>query len=70
MKNQFHPKYQQNYFWITALKFFVASWGLPGDLVSNTINKEAYKKPQTFFKKLKQSCLTLKFFNSFTHLLE
>ena len=26
------------------LKFFVASWGLPGDLVSNIINKEGYWK--------------------------
>ena len=34
---------------ISALKFFVASWkliGLSGDLVSNIINKEAYRKPQ------------------------
>ena len=29
-ENQFHPKYQQKHFWISALKFFVASWGLPG----------------------------------------
>ena len=29
MKNQFHPKYQQKYFWISTLKFFVAFWGLP-----------------------------------------
>ena len=28
---------------ISALKFFVASWGFPGDLVSNIINKEAYR---------------------------
>ena len=50
MKNQFHPKYQEKYFWISsALKFFVASWkifGLSGDLVSNIINKEAYRKPK------------------------
>ena len=49
MKNQFHPKYQQKYFWNSALKFFVASWelfGLPGDLVSNIINKEGYWKPK------------------------
>ena len=53
MKNQFHPKYQRKYFWISALKVFVASWGLPGsffglpgDLVSNIINKEAYRKPK------------------------
>ena len=45
MKNQFHPKYQRKYFWNSALNFFVASWGLPGDLVSNIINKEAYRKP-------------------------
>ena len=32
--------------WISALKFLVASWGLPGDLVSNIINKEAYRKPK------------------------
>ena len=36
---------------ISALKFFVASWGLPGiflglpgDLVSNIMNKEVYRK--------------------------
>ena len=46
MKNQFHPKYQRKYFWISALKFFVASWGLPGDLVSNMIDKEAYRTPK------------------------
>ena len=40
MKNQFHPKYQQKYYWNSALKFFVASWGLPGDLLSNIVNKE------------------------------
>ena len=33
MKNQFHPKYQQKYFWNSALKFFVASWGLPGSFL-------------------------------------
>ena len=46
MKNQFHAKYQRKYFWNSALKFFVASWGLPGDLVSNIINKEGYWKPK------------------------
>ena len=53
MKNQFHPKYQRKYFWNSALEFFVASWGLPGgffglpwDLASNIINKEAYRKSQ------------------------
>ena len=28
----------------------MASWGLPGDLVSNIINKEAYRKPQGSYK--------------------
>ena len=46
MKNQFHPKYQQKYFWNSALKYFVASWGLPGDLVNNITNKEGYWKPK------------------------
>ena len=46
MKDQFHPKYQRKYFWNSALKFFVASRGLPGDLVSNIINKEGYWKPK------------------------
>jgi hypothetical protein len=36
---------------ISALEFFGASWGLPGDLVSNNIiNKEAYRKPQGSYK--------------------
>ena len=33
MKNQFHPKYQRKYFWSSALKFFVAFWGLPGSFL-------------------------------------
>jgi hypothetical protein len=43
---------------ISALKSCVAFWelpesflGLPGDLVSNTINKEAYRKPPGCYKK-------------------
>ena len=42
---------------ISALKFFEASWGLPGsflglprDFVSNIINKEANRKPQGSYK--------------------
>ena len=42
---------------ISDLKFFVAFlglpgcfFGLPGDLVSNIINKEAYRKPQGSFE--------------------
>ena len=30
---------------ISSLNIFVASLGVPGDLVSNTINKESYRKP-------------------------
>ena len=33
MKNQCHPKYQRNYFWISDLNFFVASWGLSGSFL-------------------------------------
>ena len=44
-------KKQRNYFWISALNLFVASWRLPGDLVCNIINKEGYWKP----KKLPES---------------
>ena len=54
MRNQFHPKYQRKYFWISALNFFVAFWklfGLPRDLVSKIINKEAYRKPPGSYKK-------------------
>ena len=40
---------------ISALKFFVASWGLPGDLVSNIIDKEAYRTPQKDSRKPKGS---------------
>ena len=40
----------ENIIRISAMKFFVASWGLPGDLVSNIINKEAYRKPQGYYK--------------------
>ena len=43
----------ENIVGISALQFFEASWGLlgrflglPGDLVSNIINKEAYRKLQ------------------------
>ena len=48
MKNQFHPKYQRKYFCPEIFcSFLGASWklfGLPGDLVSNIINKEGYRK--------------------------
>ena len=38
---------------ISALEFFVASWGLPGDWVSNTINKEATGSPKIFQEAIK-----------------
>ena len=50
-------KNNKNIVRISALKFFVASWGfpgsffgLPGDLVSNDIYKETYKKSQKAFR--------------------
>ena len=53
MKISIFQKSKANFLTISALKNFVASWGLPGsffglsgDLVSNIINKEAYRKPQ------------------------
>ena len=51
MKNQFIPKYQRNYFWISTLKIFVASWGLPWDLISDIMNKEAYRNPKKASRK-------------------
>ena len=53
MKTSIFQNSNENIERISALKFFVASWGLPGsflglpgDLVSNMINKKAYRKPQ------------------------
>ena len=47
MKNQFHPKYvPTKKFLEFCPEIFLASWGLPGDLVSNIINKEGYWKPK------------------------
>ena len=59
------PKNQQNYFWISALKFFCSFLGafwklfrLPADIVSDIIHKESYRKspkasrkPQGSYKK-------------------
>ena len=42
MKTLIFQNSKKNIVWISALKFFVASWGLPGDLASNIINK-SYK---------------------------
>ena len=51
--HRFDQNRNENFVTIFALKFFVASWGLPGsfwglpgDLVSNIRNKEAYRKLQ------------------------
>ena len=49
MKTSIFQNSNENIVRISALKFFVASWELfgdPGDLVSNMINKEAYRKPK------------------------
>ena len=51
MKTSIFQNSNENIVRISALKFFVASWGLPGDLVSNIINKEAYRKPQKASRK-------------------
>ena len=56
--HRFNQNSNENIVRISALKFFVASWGLPGsflglpgDLVSNIINKEAYRKPKKASRK-------------------
>ena len=51
MKTSILQNSNENIVRISALKFFVASWGLPGNLVSNIINKEAYRKPQKASRK-------------------
>ena len=58
MKTLIFQNSNENIVRISALKVFVASWGLPGsflglpgDLVSNIINKEAYRKPHEASKK-------------------
>jgi hypothetical protein len=56
--HRFDQNSNENIVRISALKFFVAFWGipgrflgLPGDLVSNIINKEAYRKSQKASRK-------------------
>ena len=58
MKTLIFQNSNENIVRISALKFFVASWGLPGsflglsgDLVGKIINKEAYRKPQKASRK-------------------
>ena len=54
----FGPKSNENIVMISSLKYLVAPWkffGLSGDLVSNIINKEAYKKPQKASRKPQES---------------
>ena len=48
--HRFDQNSNENIVRISALRFFVASWGLSGDLVSNIINKEAYRKHQGCYK--------------------
>jgi hypothetical protein len=57
--HRFDQNSNENIVRISALKFFVASWGLPGsflglsgDLVNSIVNKEAYRKPQKASRKL------------------
>ena len=45
--HRFDQNSNENIVRISALKLFVASLGFPGDLLSNIINKKAYRKPQT-----------------------
>ena len=56
--HRFEQNSNKNIVRISALKFLVASWGPPesflglsGDLVSNIINKEAYKNPKKTSRK-------------------
>ena len=58
MRTSIFQNSNKNIVRISALNFFVASWGLPGsvlrlpgDLVSNIINKEIYRKPQKASRK-------------------
>ena len=62
MKTSIFKNSNKNIVRISALKYFVASWGLPGrllgvsgDLVCNIINKEANRKPTRSPKKLPES---------------
>jgi hypothetical protein len=50
MKTLIFQNSNENIVRISALKVFVASWGLPGDLVSNIINKEASRKSLGSYK--------------------
>jgi hypothetical protein len=57
----------KNIVMISALKYFVASWGLPGsflglagDLLGNIINKEAYRKPQKASRKPMEAIKTFR----------
>ena len=56
--HRFNQNSNENIVRISALKFFVSSWGLPGsffghpgNLVSKVIYKEAYEKSQKAFRK-------------------
>ena len=49
MRTSIFQNSNENIVRISALKVFIASLCLPGDLVSNIINKEAYRKPQVSY---------------------
>ena len=46
--HSFDQNSNKNIVRISALNFFVASWGLPGDLESNIINKELQEATKSF----------------------
>ena len=65
--HRFDQNSNENIVRISALKFFVASWGLPGsflglpgDLVSNIINKEAYRSPKKLSGSPKEAIKTFR----------
>jgi hypothetical protein len=58
MKTSIFQNSNENIARIFAMKFFIASWGipgsffgLPGDFVTIIINKEASRKPKNAFRK-------------------
>ena len=65
--HRFDQNSNENIVRISALKVFVASWGLlgsfmelPRDLVSNIINKEAYRKPKDLSGSPKEALKTFR----------
>ena len=59
MKTSIFQNSNKNIVRTSALNFFVASWGLPGDVVSNIINKKAYRKLQGRYKNFQGEILEI-----------